>query len=128
MLTAYDTYRKSHELLFVAESREQLDQATRATVENFLENRAIWRELFHYREKNSLLGEHPIFSWMKKQEEIRRLRIPELVNLKIRLENNLVRLRAKIRTQPDNPNTLKRKSIIASHQRELAEVNRLLSI
>lgn len=128
MLTAYDIYRKSHELLFVATSRDELDQATRATVENFLENRAIWRELFHYREKNSLLGEHPIFSWMKKQDEIRRLRIPELVNLKIRLGNNLIRLRAKIRKQPDNPNTLKRKSIIASHERELAEVNRLLSI
>lgn len=128
MLSAYDTYCKSHEMLFAASNRDDLDNATRSTVENFLENRAIWKELFYYREKNSLLGEHPIFSWMKKQEEIRRLRIPELVNLKIRLENNLIRLRAKIKKQPDNPNTMKRKSIATAHERELAEVNRLLSI
>lgn len=115
-------------MLFAASNRDDLDNATRSTVENFLENRAIWKELFYYREKNSLLGEHPIFSWMKKQEEIRRLRIPELVNLKIRLENNLIRLRAKIKKQPDNPNTMKRKSIATAHERELAEVNRLLSI
>ena len=88
----------------------------------------IWEELNHYKKQGQVLGKHPIFDWMRRVDEIRRLKIGDLVNLKIRLENNLIRNRAAVRRSPNHPETGKRKDRITQMQGELSEVNRLLNI
>ncbi len=128
MLTAYDAYKLAHESLFKAVTYEQIFQASRDTVENYLENRLIWDELNYYKEKGIILGKHPIFHWMGRLDAIRRLKVGDLVNLKIRLENNLVRNRAAIRRQPGHAATFDRQERIRKMEQELSEVNRMLNL
>lgn len=61
MFTAYDAYRESFERL-----QEMPDEATaesmaeaEKTVTAYLNNRAIWAELDHYRDTGLILGNHP---------------------------------------------------------------------
>jgi len=128
MLTAYDQYKQGHALLFTAKTHQDLYNASKDTIENYLENRLIWKELTHYKEKGAILGEHPIFSWLRRLDEIRGMKIGDLVNMKIRLENNLVKNKANIRKHPDHPQTFSRNERIKEMNKELSEVNRLLNL
>jgi hypothetical protein len=128
MLTAYDTYKLSHEALFVASTFEQIEKASRDTVENYLENRAIWDELNYYKQHGAVLGNHPIFAWMKRVDVIRHMNVGDLVTLKIRIENNLIRNRSAVRKQPGHKSTSDRLERIRKMEQELIEVNRLLNL
>lgn len=128
MLTAYDAYKLAHQSLFSASTIEQIHSLSRDTVENYLENRRIWDELNFYKEKGSVLGKHPIFEWVKRLDDIRRMKVGDLVTLKIRIENNLVRNRASVRRQPGHPATADRQERIRKMDLELSEVNRLLNL
>ena len=128
MLTAYDAYKAAHAALFEAKTREEIEHASRQSVEQYLENRLIWDELSHYKETGAILGRHPIFEWMVRLDQIRGLKIADLVNLKIRLDNNLVRNRAALRKDPAGNQTARRKERITRMEKEMMEVNRLLSL
>ena len=128
MLTAYDAYKDAHNSLFDATTFEQIHQYSRDTVENYLENRRIWDELNYYKLNGALLAKHPIFDWMKRLDEIRQMPTGGLVNLKIRIENNLVRNRATVRRKPGHLLTSIRLGRIAKMEQELTEVNRLLHL
>ncbi len=128
MLTAYDAYKLAHESLFSAKTFEQIHQYSHDTVENYLENRRIWAELNYYKENGTILGNHPIFSWMLRLDAIRHMKVGDLVTLKIRIENNLVRNRASVRRQPKHPATADRQERIRKMEQELSEVNRLLNL
>lgn len=128
MITAYNDYVRAHEELFSASTFEDIESASRTTVESYLENRRIWDELNHYKKTGQILGKHPIFDWVSRLDAIRRMRIGDLVKLKIRIENNLVRTRAAIRRQPGHVNTADRLRRAESLQKELNEVNRMLNL
>ncbi len=127
MLTAYDNYKQAHTCLFTATTHPDIHKASRDTVENYLENRRIWKELYHYKEKGVILGEHPIFCRMRRIEEIRQMGNAELFKFKVSRENNIFRNSKKLRLEPNHPQTLKRKESIQVMQQELSEVNRLLN-
>ena len=128
MLTAYDNYKLAHASLFDATTKEDVEQSSQQTVEQYLENRLIWKELTHYKETGVILGDHPIFDWLVRRDQIRGMRIADLVNLRIRLDNNLVRNRAALRREPAGGQTAKRKERIARMEMEMLEVNRLLNL
>lgn len=100
----------------------------RDDVENYIENRLIIDELNYYKEKKQILGNHPIFSWMRRSDEIRGMKIGELVKLNERLKNNIVKTRQKIRTEKKHPQTASRVERLKELEKELAEVNRLLNL
>lgn len=126
MLTAYDTYHSAKEAIFTAETFEQIHQASRDTVENYLENRCIWDELNYYKQHGTILGNHTIFAYMQRMDAIRHMKVGDLVTMKIRVENNLVKNRAMVRRQPGHIRTAQRLERIRSMEQELVEVNRLL--
>ena len=128
MLTAHDAYKHAHESLFTAKTFEAIHYHSREAVENYLENRRIWDELNYYKLNGTLLAKHPIFDWMKRLDEIRQMATGQLVNLKIRIENNLVRNRATVRRDPKHLLTSVRLGRIAKMEQELTEVDRLLNI
>lgn len=127
-ITAYHNYTAAHTRLFEADSLEKTFEFSRDTVENYLDNQLIYKELNHFREKGSILGEHPIFDRLRRMDEIRSMRVGDLVTLKIRLENNLVRNRKKIRDQLNHPDSARRIERVRLMELELTEVNRLLNI
>ena len=128
MLTAYDAYKTAHESLFAVKTFEDIHKASRDTVENYLENRLIWDELNYYKQHGAVLGKHPIFAWMQRMDAIRHMKIGDLVTLKIRLENNMIKNRAKVRKEPGHKSTLDRLERIRKMEQELIEVNRLLNL
>ena len=128
MLTAHENYMQAHARLFTVDTKPELHQAASDTVENYLENRQIWEELNHYKQHGAILGKHPIFGRLQRADQIRAMKVSELVNLKIRLDNNLVRNRASVRRQPGHPSTSDRKQRIGIMEAELMEVNRLLNL
>ena len=128
MITAYDLYKQAHESLFTCATQQELHQASKETVKNYLENRLIWEELSYYKEHGTILGKHPIFSRLRRVDQIRGMKVSELVNLKIRLDNNLIRNRAAVRRQPKHPLTGERNARIIEMEAEMVEVNRLLNL
>jgi hypothetical protein len=127
-ITSYYNYKSANRRIFTATSEEELFKASRDTVENWLENKLIWRELNHYKEKKEILGAHPIFAWMQRSTEIRSMRIGQLVELKENLRINLVKNKKKIRTEKDNPSNGKRVKRVEQMEKEFIEVNRLLNL
>lgn len=62
MFTAYGKVRESHDLLLRTpdgEHGQETAKACETCVEEYLENRMIFDELTHYKEKGTLLGVHP---------------------------------------------------------------------
>jgi hypothetical protein len=114
-------------MLFTASTPDEIHESSKNTVESFLENRLIWDEFNHYKVHGTILGKHPIFNWMKRVEEIHRMKVGDLVKLKSRLEHNLVINRAALRKKPGHPNTAERVSRIEKMEKELGEIKRLLN-
>ena len=114
--------------MFEAGSLEKILAAAREVVENYLENQLIYEELNHYKKHGEILGKHPIFSRMHRLNEIRAMKTGELVTLKIRLTNNLVKNRRRYKDQPKHKASAKRLNRIETMKLELTEVNRLLNM
>lgn len=128
MISAYDRYHEAHERLFTALTPEDFAAASADVVENYLENREIWDELNHYKEKGEILGKHPIFERLIRFAEIAKLSGTELVKLQKSLENNIARNKKKIADEPDHPETNARKQRVDDYTAELSEVKHLLSL
>jgi hypothetical protein len=128
MLSAHDLYLAGHAMLFSSSSNEQILQVCSQTVENYLENRAIWKELSHYKEHGAILGAHPLFDWVRRRDQIRQMAIAQLVKIRDRHANNLVRARKTLRDNPGHELSLKRKENIARLERELKEIHALLNL
>lgn len=128
MLTAHDAYKHAHESLFTAKTFEAIHSHSRDAVENYLENRRIWDELNYYKQHGAVLGKHPIFDWMKRLDAIRHMKVGDLVTLKIRIENNLIKNKSAVRKEPGHRFTADRQERIRKMELELIEVNRLLNL
>lgn len=63
-LTAYHAYVEAHGHLFTAETSQEQFEAARNTVENWLENQAIYKELDFFKKHAEILGEHKLFEKM----------------------------------------------------------------
>jgi len=128
MLTAYDTYIEGHQQLKEESDPDIIAALSQSVVENYLENRQIWEELNHYRDKKELLGKHPIFDWVKRRNEIQALKTPDLINLKDQLQNKIPRTRKKIADEPDHKENPKRQERIELFEKELELVKQLLNL
>lgn len=128
MLTAYDNYVEGHKKLLETVSQEEMEKLSQSVVEDYLENRQIWEELNYFKKEGKFLGEHPIFEWMKRREEIRVMKNPELVKLRDQLQNKIPRTKKQIADEPDHKETAKRQERVEQFEQELAEVNLLLGM
>ena len=126
MLTAYDAYIEGHKHLVEGVSQNEIEEISKSVVENYLENRQIWEELNHFKAKGELLGNHPIFEWMKRKAEIHAMDKTELVKFRDQLKNNLPRTKKQIVDEPDHKQTAKRQTRVDQFEKELIEVNILL--
>jgi len=70
MFAAYDRYRDAYALLSPENPDVDNLSAAKEVVENYLDNKVMWAELDHYKENNTLLGEHPIFAELELKKEI----------------------------------------------------------
>ncbi len=125
-ITAFRAYKDSHEKLFVAGSPEQEFNAVRDTVENFILNREIYKELNYYLEHHKILGEHKMFDRIKKTEELQAMSTEKLVIKRDNLGKYILRKEKDI-GKNDKPH-LKKKRLVAieDFQWELTEVKKII--
>lgn len=125
-ITAYHNYCEAHKELFNCTTRQQCYATAKIVVDNFLENRAIFTELDYYREHNSILGKHKIFSYLSKVDMLRRLQPKQLVAEQKRLEHAIWRTQSEIK-KGDKPDlNSDREQRIATKETLLIEVQKLL--
>jgi hypothetical protein len=128
MLTDYENYVANHAKLIDEDNPALVAELSKSVVADYLNNRAIWDELIHYREKGTLLGEHPIFEWINRRNEIRHLPPSELVRLRDNLNNKIPRTKKLIADDPEHKDTAKRTERVEQFEQELSEVNTLLGL
>lgn len=96
-ITAYEHYVQAHNRLFDCTTLEECYLTAREAIDSFLENRAIFAELDHYRETRTVLGRHAVFARMREQRRLRSLTILELVAEQRRLKAAIWRIDDEIR-------------------------------
>ena len=127
MITAYVNYKNSHARLFETKTPAEEYNAARDTVENFILNRQIWEELNYYQDNHRVLGKHPIFTRRKRESEIVRMKVPDLIKLQKQLTMNIWRNTKKIESEPGHEQTQNRAAKIDDYEFELNIVDRLLN-
>jgi hypothetical protein len=127
MLTAHELYIKARNSLFAVETNEDILQGSKTAVLNFLENQAIWDELNYYKTNGQLLGKHKMFSWLKRIQQIREMKVLDLFKLKLHLQHNLDVINGRIRKDPDNENGQKRIDRSEQIKAELLQINQMLN-
>lgn len=128
MLTDYENYVSKHGQLANEEDPALVAELSKEVVEDYLDNRAIWDELKHYNETGQLLGQHPIFEWVNRRDEIRKMSAPDLVKLRDQLNNKIPRTRKLIADEPEHKDTAKRLERVDLFEKELAEVKAVLGL
>lgn len=128
MLTAYDAYKKAHEALFTAETEAQLLEASKATVEDYLENRAIWAELNHYKDFGKILGSHQIFKDAELFAELAGMSAADLSKKKGNVASQITRLQKAIDNPKDPEKLHQYLESLELNKRLKAEIERLLAV
>lgn len=90
-LTAYHAYVEAHGNLFTAITSEEQFAAASATVENWLENQAIYKELDFYKKHSEILGEHKLFEKMAIIEGFNKLSTEGLCKLRENKDHSIWR-------------------------------------
>lgn len=82
MFTALGSYKSAHGRLLemAADSVAEASEECRVIIEDFLRNRAIWKELNHYKEHAAILGEYSVLRKPDSGEDISALGDMELMN------------------------------------------------
>jgi hypothetical protein len=125
-MNAFYTFKANHEQLFEATTEQELAAAVEGSVEAFIDNQLIYRELDHYREHKKVLGEHPIFTKLKLQEEIGKLSGADLVKRRNAVIKSINSAKAAIE-KGDRPDLdEKRQETIAHRTMELELVDQKL--
>jgi len=130
MITAHEKYIKGHELLYHVANKSNSDcfAAAELVVENYLNNRAIWAELEHYKKTGTILGLHPAFDKFRRREEIENMNAEDLLKLYRNLPRNISRDKIKVKENRDSEENKERLDRIAEREAEMKLVKRIMGI
>lgn len=125
-ITAYHNYVSGHERMFDATTPQEQFAAVKFTVENYIENRRILRELEHYHQNRRVLADHPIFDRVKRLQELSKLKVLDLVKLQKKLNQNVWRIKSELAKKNKPHLDPEREASIKEKEFELSEIQRLL--
>jgi hypothetical protein len=126
-ISAYYNYCNGHERLFNSPTEGDIFLASRDVVENFILNRIIFEELNYYKKNKKLLMKHAIFDLMKRETEIVKMKVPDLIQLSKQLVMNIWRNQKLINKEPGSEFTKERIERVKKYEFEASVVNRLLN-
>jgi len=104
-ITAHEHYVRAHDRLFDCTTLAECFHTAREAIVNFQENRAIFAELDYYREHRPILGKHRIFEHLRRQQQLHKLNIVELLAEQRRLKSAIWRIDDEIK-KGDKPHLL----------------------
>ena len=127
-ITAYYAYIEAHAKLFNPQGSDDFALQTKLVIDNYKENRLIFEELNHYKMHRLILGKHPVFDWFKRAQEIRSMRVGDVVRTRANTINMQGKLKRYIMKNPHHKNTGKRKESIATLNKVLQLTTQILGI
>lgn len=104
MFAAYDNYKEAYRLLSPENPDADNLALAKEVVENYLNNREMWRELDYYKENNELLGEHPLFAKIKLQREVEATADVDLAKKLGNARSNVTKTRKKLEKATEEKN------------------------
>lgn len=126
-ISAWTNFAIEHERLFSCLSVEQCLETAKKCVFFYRQNRKIFSEFAHYRETGQVLGKHPVFAETRRYREMLSAGPFDLMRRAHNLRAAISRLRAQL-ASGDRPDLeAGRRELLASKERELAEVEKILS-
>lgn len=125
-ITAYKEFKAAHEKLFDCRDNKEELATARHIIENYIENYRIHKELHHYKNTGTVLGNHPIFEEFARLKSIATSGPIELMKQMKRLEHNIWRIQRYINSG-DKPHLLfERQQKLASYNLELDRIKKQL--
>ncbi|WP_421977839.1 hypothetical protein [Roseivirga seohaensis] len=125
-ITTYHNYVAAHAALFDATTKEEEFEAVKTCVENYIENRQIFREFDYYNKHKAVLGLHPIFKQFNELAKLRKLLPVELPIKQKKLEHNIWRIESQLKNKKEKHLTVAREKSLQSKKAQLQEVKRLI--
>lgn len=126
-ITAWTNFAAEHERLFSCVSPEQCLETAKKCVFFYRQNRKIFSEFAHYRETGRVLGKHPVFAETLRYREMLSAGPFDLMRRRHNLLSAISRLRVQL-ASGDRPDLeAGRRELLASKERELAEVEKILT-
>lgn len=104
MFTAYDNYKEAYKLLSPENTDADNLEIASEVVENYLDNREMWKELDYYKEHNELLGEHSMFARIKREKEIKAIPDVEIGTIRGNARSNITKTRKKLEKAKSDKN------------------------
>lgn len=119
MFAAYDNYREAYRLLDETNTQDENLALAKTTVEQYLENRALWAELDHFKANGEILGEHPLLLDLKLQKEIKAVTDIDLPRKIGNARGNVTKNRNKFEAAKTDEDKAKYGQLLAQWTREL---------
>lgn len=119
MFAAYDNYREAYRLLDETNTQDENLALAKTTVEQYLENRALWAELDHFKANGEILGEHPLLLDLKLQKEIKAVTDIDLPRKIGNARGNVTKNRNKFEAAKSDEDKAKYGQLLAQWTREL---------
>ncbi|MEO9474147.1 MAG: hypothetical protein ABJG41_01390 [Cyclobacteriaceae bacterium] len=126
-ITAYRNYTAAHKQLFDCTTPQQQFDTVQQLVENFIENRDIFKEFDYFKQHGTILGEHRVFKEYEELQQLARMSDVALYKKAEQLKQNIWRIKSEI-DKDDKPHLKpEREKRILQKQTLLQEVIRLMS-
>lgn len=109
MFNEHDKYREAQRQLVEEpenSSIERFFKLAQTAVESYLSNREMWEELDYYKERNVVLGHHPILQKYNQEKELKALSDIDLNQKLLNVRSNLTKSRNKIKEAAGNEKKL----------------------
>lgn len=90
-ISAFYGYKKGHPMLFTATSEQEQFAAVRRTVESYIINQSLYKELNHYKKFHKILGEDKFFDKLNLLNEFAKLSTEDLVKKKDNIKKYILR-------------------------------------
>lgn len=126
-ITAWTNFAAEHERLFSCVSPEQCLETAKKCVFFYRQNRKIFSEFAHYRETGRVLGKHPVFAETLRYREMLSAGPFDLMRRRRNLLSAISRLRVQLASGVRPDLEAGRRELLASKERELAEVEKILT-
>jgi len=133
-INAYEDYLEASAILLkhangeIQLSDEEIAGWTRKSVESFEENRLIYDELNHYREKGKILGLHPVFKTFALTREVNEMSQEELMSFHKSSPAYFSKKKKELESNIDEAKKVKIEAAVEARNQKLTLVNEKLGI
>lgn len=113
LITAHENFVKQQPLLHKNASESDLKNLVANVKANYIEKKEIFEELEYYQTNQKILGKHPLFSYLKSEDDIKKLNTIDLTKKIVNLKNSINRNKRKSKTAENDQDKKKYEDLVS---------------